>query len=291
MIYLYKCSNNTCSFKFVTTDNTLTSCPNCCEKVDIINENYELLVKQYIPFKYDKTMASNAIKNFMKKNLFTPSSFRRDNSVNNIIQIYLPFFLYNVFVDGELIFNSNDYRYFKDKTYDYKETSSYLVKNNNHLEFNNIMCSSISFLTDYFLKIQPFDYKELRDFVDVDNILVGIGDLDGEGKLDEVKTRCIDTSISFVSNSIKHQENVLNNNGINVTSISTKNVLLPVFILNTKYKNKNYMFIVNGQTGKVIFNTTDTVFGIKEVVIFGILLFMILFLITSLVMYFVYRVF
>ena len=40
MVYLYKCSNNTCSFKFVTTNNTFTSCPNCCEKVDIVDENY-----------------------------------------------------------------------------------------------------------------------------------------------------------------------------------------------------------------------------------------------------------
>lgn len=290
MVYLYKCSNNTCSFKFVTTDNTLTSCPNCCEKVDIINENYELPVKQYIPFKYDKTMASNAIKNFMKKNLFTPSSFRRDNSVNNIIQIYLPFFLYNVFVDGELAFNSNDYRYFKDKNYDYKETSSYLVRNNNHLEFNNIKGSSISSLPDIFLK-SPFHYDELSYFEGVDDILVGLGDLDSESTLDEVKSNCIDASISAVSKRIKHQENVLNNNSINVTSVSTKSVLLPFLILNKKYRDKNYMVIVNGQTGKVIFSNDNVIYGIKEVVIFGILLFMILFLITSLVMYFVYRVF
>lgn len=290
MVYLYKCSNNTCSFKFVTTDNTLTSCPNCCEKVDIINENYELPVKQYIPFKYDKTMASNSIKNFMKKNLFTPSSFRRDNSVNNIVQIYLPFFIYDVVVDGELAFNSNDYRYFKDKNYDYKETSSYLVRNNNHLEFNNIKGSSISSLPDIFLK-SPFHYDELSYFEGVDDILVGLGDLDSESTLDEVKSNCIDASISAVSKRIKHQENVLNNNSINVTSVSTKSVLLPFFILNKKYRDKNYMVIVNGQTGKVIFSNDNVIYGIKEVVIFSILLFSVLFLITSLVMYFVYRVF
>lgn len=290
MVYLYKCSNNTCSFKFVATDNTFASCPNCCEKVDIVDESYELPVKQYIPFRYDKTMASNAIKNFMKKNLFTPSSFRRDNSVNNIVQIYLPFFIYDVVVDGELAFNSNDYRYFKDKNYDYKETSSYLVRNNNHLEFNNIKGSSISSLPDIFLK-SPFHYDELSYFEGVDDILVGLGDLDSESTLDEVKSNCIDASISAVSKRIKHQENVLNNNSINVTSVSTKSVLLPFFILNKKYRDKNYMVIVNGQTGKVIFSNDNVIYGIKEVVIFSILLFSVLFLITSLIMYFIYRVF
>ncbi len=289
MVYLYKCSNNTCSFKFVATNNTFTSCPNCCEKVDILDENYELSVKQYIPFKYDKVQANRSIKEFLKKTLM-PISFRKNSNVKDIVQIYLPFFIYDVVVDGELAFNSNDYRYFKDKTYDYKETSSYLVRNNNHLEFNNIMSSSISSLPDIFLK-SPFHYDELSYFEGVDDILVGLGDLDSESTLDEVKSNCIDASISAVSKRIKHKENVLNNNSINVTSISTKSVLLPFFILNKKYRGKNYMIIVNGQTGKVIFSNDNVIYGIKEVVIFSILLFSVLFLITSLIMYFIYRVF
>lgn len=289
MVYLYKCSNNTCSFKFVATNNTFTSCPNCCEKVDILDENYELSVKQYIPFKYDKVQANRSIKEFFEKTLI-PISFRKNSNVKDIVQIYLPFFIYDVVVDGELAFNSNDYRYFKDKNYDYKETSSYLVRNNNHLEFNNIKGSSISSLPDIFLK-SPFHYDELSYFEGVDDILVGLGDLDSESTLDEVKSNCIDASIYAVSNRIKHQENVLNNNGINVTSISTKSVLLPFFILNKKYRDKNYMVIVNGQTGKVIFSNDNVIYGIKEVVIFSILLFSVLFLITSLIMYFIYRVF
>ncbi len=291
MVCLYKCSNNTCSLKFVTTNNTLTNCPICCDIVDIVDENYELQVKQYLPFKYDKSKASYEIKKFMKKNLFMPSSLKKNNIDNNIVQIYIPFFLYDVSIDGEIVFNSNDYHYFKDKTYDYKETSNYLVRNSNHLEFNNIMCSAIASLDEYFIKMQPFDYKELCNFDEVGDVLVGIFDLYSGSKLEEVKTKCIDTSIIFASNSVKHQESILNNNGLEVTSVSNKIVLLPVFILNTKYRNKNYMFIVNGQTGKVIFNTTDTVFGIKEVVIFGAFLFVGLFIITSIVVYFIYRVF
>lgn len=289
MVYLYKCSNNTCSFKFVATNNTFTSCPNCCEKVDILDENYELSVKQYIPFKYDKVQANRSIKEFFEKTLI-PISFRKNSNVKDIVQIYLPFFIYDVVVDGELAFNSNDYRYFKDKNYDYKETSSYLVRNNNHLEFNNIKGSSISSLPDIFLK-SPFHYDELSYFEGVDDILVGLGDLDSESTLDEVKSNCIDASISAVSKRIKHQENVLNNNSINVTSVSTKSVLLPFFILNKKYRDKNYMVIVNGQTRKVIFSNDNVIYGIKEVVIFSILLFSVLFLITSLIMYFIYRVF
>ncbi len=289
MVYLYKCSNNACSLKFLATNNTFTCCPNCCEKVDILDENYELPVKQYIPFKYDKVQANRSIKEFFEKTLI-PISFRKNSNVKDIIQIYLPFFVYDVVVDGELAFNSNDYHYFKDKNYDYKETSSYLVKNNNHLEFNNIMISSISSLSDSFSKSR-FYYDNLSYFEGVDDILVGLGDLDSESKLDEVQAKCIDASISAVSSRITHQDNVLSNNGINVTSVSTKSVLLPFFILNKKYRGKNYMIIVNGQTSKVIFSTDNVIYGIKEVVIFSILLFIVLFLITTLIVYFVYRVF
>ncbi len=38
------------------------------------------------------------------------------------------------------------------------------------------------------------------------------------------------------------------------TSYSYKYALLPVWILNTKWQNKNYIFAMNGQTGKLVGN-------------------------------------
>ena len=114
MVYLYKCSNNTCSFKFVATDNTFASCPNCCEKIDIVDESYELPVKQYIPFRYDKVQANRSIKEFFEKTLI-PISFRKNSNVKDIVQIYLPFFIYDFVVLFKDTTNSSSLFLFNDE--------------------------------------------------------------------------------------------------------------------------------------------------------------------------------
>ena len=39
---------------------------------------------------------------------------------------------------------------------------------------------------------------------------------------------------------------------VNISRGKIKYALLPVWLLNTKYDNKNYLFAMNGQTGKMV---------------------------------------
>ena len=59
-------------------------------------------------------------------------------------------------------------------------------------------------------------------------------------------------------------------------------VLLPVWLLNIKYKDKLYTFAMNGQTGKMIGNIpTDR----KKVILYSIIIFISLVTILSLLWY------
>ena len=56
-----------------------------------------------------------------------------------------------------------------------------------------------------------------------------------------------------------------------------------MYILNVKYDNKNYMYLMNGENGKSLINLT---FGKIELAIVSLLIFGLIFLIAFLVAYF-----
>ena len=59
--------------------------------------------------------------------------------------------------------------------------------------------------------------------------------------------------------------------------------MLPVYMVNINYNGKKYTFAMNGQTGKIVGNIPV---GIKESIIWSILLFTIFFIILTVVIYF-----
>ena len=47
-----------------------------------------------------------------------------------------------------------------------------------------------------------------------------------------------------------------------------KSILVPVYMLNVRYGSKDYMYIMNGETGE---NSLDVTYGKLEMLIFGLL--------------------
>ena len=60
--------------------------------------------------------------------------------------------------------------------------------------------------------------------------------------------------------------------------------MLPVWMVNLKYKDKMYTFAMNGQTGKIIGNLP---IGVLETLMWSVIVFIGLFLLAVIVMYFV----
>ena len=63
-----------------------------------------------------------------------------------------------------------------------------------------------------------------------------------------------------------------------------KYALLPVWLLSTKWNDQNYLFAMNGQTGKMV---GDIPYSKKKAVLLWIVLFVITFIIMCLFTYFV----
>ena len=76
-------------------------------------------------------------------------------------------------------------------------------------------------------------------------------DVSEEDSLERAKTRSMNTCVELVSSSIPHQSKSLKTNDINIVKKASNYIILPVWMVNIKYKNKMYTFAMNGQTGKI----------------------------------------
>ncbi len=286
---LYKCNNMDCNCEFILNSDASIICPYCGDNITLVGEDVDNIIDKCIPFEYDKEMAFTLINKHLKKNLFCPSSFKRKNNINNIISLYIPMYMYKFLVDGNMSFITNDYNN-KKASIDDKNTLRYLVTKSIHFEFDKVLGKGISNFDDNLYKLEPWNCDGLVDISSLDNqeFVISKENILYDDNLDFMKTKCLDTSISIVKNSIKHQEKNLNSKDITIDLEKKDSILVPVFVIVMKYKGNNYTYLMNGQSGKVV---GDDVVGIKESIIFVILLFIGFFVIATIIMYFGYEVF
>ena len=82
------------------------------------------------------------------------------------------------------------------------------------------------------------------------------------------------TCNDLIKSSVRHGSVTIVNNGMVIKPEHCHYIMLPVWMVNIKYKDKMYTFAMNGQTGKAI---GDGPIGIVEIIIWSIIFFVILF--------------
>ena len=62
----------------------------------------------------------------------------------------------------------------------------------------------------------------------------------------------MNTSISKARGACRHGSAYVTNNGLSINNKKTYYILLPVWMVSIKYKDKDYIFAMNGDTGKIV---------------------------------------
>ena len=105
--------------------------------------------------------------------------------------------------------------------------------------------------------IEPFDFEKMVDFSPayLSGFLAERYDLDDEKMFPRASSRIRSTVENVLRNTIAGYSSVqILDNDLQLQRQNTQNVLLPVWMLMSKYKGKDYLFAMNGQTGKMIGN-------------------------------------
>ena len=255
---VYTCQS--CGGEIIADENTgASNCPYCGNPV-IMTEKFKGALRPdlVIPFKLDKKAAKEAYYRHIKGRTFLPKAFRRENHIDEIKGLYVPFWLFDGDVDADVRYKATKVRMWSDHDYDYTETSYYAVHRSGSLGFDHVpVDGSASMENDLMESIEPFDFKEAVDFQTA--YLAGYF----ADKYDVTASECEErdnerirrsTEAAFRDTVRGYVSVVPENTSIRLHNGTTKYALYPVWILQTKWKGNNYIFAMNGQTGKFVGN-------------------------------------
>lgn len=279
---VYTCKN--CGAEVMADEATTATFCVYCGSTTILKDKIDngVAPTKIIPFKKVKDDAVAAFKGLSKGRILMPKFFNKEENIEKITGVYIPFWTYDLKASGKIDFNATDVKTWSDYNYRYTKTDRYLVKRNSSMEFNRILVDGSSrFDDDLMDSIEPFDFNDLVDYnhAYLSGFLAEKYDVDSNTAIERANTRAMNTAISMTEATVMHQTKVIINNNIALTKISDDYILLPVWMVNIKYKDKTYTFAMNGQTGEIVGNIP---LNIPKTIIMTILLFIGIALITFL---------
>lgn len=247
-----------CGAEIITDETTAaTECPYCNNPIIVApmlsGGNRPDLI---IPFKIQKEQAEEALKAFYKGKPFLPKEFKTENKIKEIKGVYLPFWLFDCSVGANITYNATKVRVWRDRNYEYTKTDRYKIFRKGSIAFQRIPADGSSKMDDAYMDaIEPFDYAELIDFdaAYLSGYLADKYDVDIEKNKPRINERIENSTVDAFRETVTGYGGVtVSDKNIGVYNGNAKYALFPVWLLNTKYKDKMYTFAMNGQTGKLV---------------------------------------
>lgn len=252
----YNCKS--CGAELIT-DNTI-SATNClyCMSPTIIKSRFSgsFKPKSLIPFRLTKTQAEEIYRNWIGKRFFAPNEFKTQEEIKKISGIYAPFWLFDCEVDGNIVGEGTRVRSWTTGDYKYTQTKYYRVIRRGKVKYRRIPVDASTKLDDTLMhKIEPYNYDDLTDFSMqyMSGFMAEKYDVEADDAEQVMKTRVDKYTEDRLRGTVSGYTSYrVNEKQITFSDKNHSYSLLPVYMLVKIYKEKEYIFIVNGQTGKVV---------------------------------------
>lgn len=254
----YTCES--CGGEIIADQNMASSsCPYCGNPVIVLKKLTGVLRPDVvIPFKLDKKSAEERLRSHLKGKVLLPSLFKSESRIQEIKGVYVPFWLYDCDAQAEIRCRATRLRHWETQKYSYTETQHYLLSRAGDIGFDHVPVDGSQKMDDALMQsIEPFDYSDAVDFQTA--YLAGYF----ADKYDQSSADCAEsanqrmrqsTVNSFMNTMLGYATCVPEHTDIRLKQGKITYALLPVWILNTKYKGEMYTFAMNGQTGRFVGN-------------------------------------
>lgn len=242
----------------ILTDGTAaaTFCP-YCDNPTIMPGRLQGILKPdaVIPFQKSKEDAKAAFLNLCKGKPFLPKNFTSRQQLEKITGLYVPFWLYDCIGQVNGSYKATRVSRWSDSQYNYTKTDHYLLNRTAGASFSGIPMDGSSKMDDTFMEsIEPYDYSMLTPFhtAYLSGYLADKYDVEAKAGEERIRSRvgkALDEQLE--STFIGYASVIPNAKQLQVNQSNARYVLLPVWMLNTRYEGKLYTFAMNGQTGKL----------------------------------------
>lgn len=254
-MHMYHCPS--CGAELMADENTAALICTFCGNPGLISDRMSGVAKPklVLPFRITKEQAVERFLKWTRHGLLTPGDFTSEQTIEKITGMYVPYWLYNYHVTVNLQAKATKTRVMRHGDTEYIYTDHYAVHRSMDTDFERVPADASRRMEDAVMEsIEPYHYQDLKDF--------DMGYLSGylaekynmpsselEGRVQE---RIGAAAAGMARNTINQYETV--NVVDQQVSFRRKNVeyaMLPVWVLNYRYRGKNYSFTLNGQTGKI----------------------------------------
>jgi len=249
---------NSCGGEIVTDDTTAaTSCPYCDNPV-VMSAHFagSLRPDLVIPFKLDKEAAMAALKKHLSGKPLLPKLFKSENRIEKIQGVYVPFWLFDADADADIRYRATRVRSWSDSNYIYTRTSHYSIYRAGSLGFAGVPVDGSQKLDNTLMEsIEPFDLSQAEAFQTayLAGFVADKYDVTSEDSIQRANERIkTSTQNEFAKTVMGYSTVTPVNTAIHLENSKVRYALYPVWILNTKYQGKEYLFAMNGQTGKFV---------------------------------------
>ena len=246
-----------CGGEILTEETTAaTFCP-YCENPTILPGwvSGGLKPDGVIPFKKSREDAKAAFLQLCKGKPLLPRFFTQEQRVEKITGMYVPFWLYDCEGSFQGHYKATRIHRWSDRNYNYTKTDHYHLVRAADSAFVSIPMDASNKMDNAIMEsIEPFDYAQLVDFETayLSGFLADKYDVESSQGQDRIKERVSSSMSSLIGETMIGYSSVIPiNTQLQMKHGNAKYVLLPVWMLHTKYKDKIYVFAMNGQTGKM----------------------------------------
>lgn len=253
----YSCPS--CGAELLCDQSTAaTSCPYCGNPTVVPGQFAGGLKPDYIiPFRLEKDDAVKALKKHYKGKKLLPKAFTAGNHIEEIKGVYVPFWLFDGEVDADIRFEATRSHVHMEGDYEVTVTDHFYVRRAGIVPFEKIPADASTKMPDAHMdSIEPFDYAGLKPFTMayLPGYLADKYDVAQEDSAERAEARAKNSAeaVMYHSAAMGYDTCVPVGREVRLHRGKVHYALLPVWLLSTKWKGKNFLFAMNGQTGKMI---------------------------------------
>lgn len=254
----YSCPS--CGAEVICEQTTAaTSCPYCGNPSIVPGQMTGSLKPDFIiPFKFNKESAKQALQDHYKHKIFLPKAFSETNQIEKIQGLYVPFWFFDGTADGSMSCNASNSTSHRSGDYINTTTRHYSVHRAGTVDFYHIPTDASKKMPDDLMdSIEPFDYSGLIPFSTayLPGYLADKFDVTKEESTERACSRA-KTSMQMLLRSTINGYSTVNvtSSHTNIKNLKAHYAFLPVWLIHTKWQNKDFLFAMNGQTGKFVGN-------------------------------------
>ena len=187
---------------------------------------------------------------------FEDDNFTANNHIEEVQGVYVPFWLYTGTVKASASFDAMNMRTWSDSKNQYTDTDHFDLYREGTMKFQGVPVDGSTKMPDAHMDaIEPFDYSEMVPFsvAYLPGYITDRYDLDVRECDDRATRRVSNTALEEMEGTASgYMEIHTSSHSEKVTWTHIAYALLPVWMLHTKWNGTDYLFAMNGQTGKLI---------------------------------------